>query len=300
MEAPFSYAGEIAALATAVCWTFTGVAFEAAGKRVGSLAVNLIRLLPAVVLLSLYSWTTRGVAFPTDATAHAWLWLSISGLIGFTIGDLCLFRAFVLVGARVSMLLMAMVPPITTLFGLLIMGEVLSARELLGMALTVAGVSSVVLEQRPDAEGKLRRLPLGGVLLGLGGAGGQALGLVLSKYGMGSYDAFAATQIRVVAGIVGFALVFTVIGWWPRVRAAVADRRAMVSTGIGAFFGPFLGVSLSLVAVKYAYAGVAASLMALVPVLIIPASVVVFREKVSPVAILGAVVAVAGSALLFT
>ena len=300
MEAPFSYAGEIAALATAVCWTFTGVAFEAAGKRVGSLAVNLIRLLPAVVLLSLYSWITRGVAFPTDATAHAWLWLSISGLIGFTIGDLCLFRAFVLVGARVSMLLMAMVPPITTLFGLLIMGEVLSARELLGMALTVAGVSSVVLEQRPDAEGKLRRLPLGGVLLGLGGAGGQALGLVLSKYGMGSYDAFAATQIRVVAGIVGFALVFTVIGWWPRVRAAVADRRAMVSTGIGAFFGPFLGVSLSLVAVKYAYAGVAATLMALVPVLIIPASVVIFREKVSPVAILGAVVAVAGSALLFT
>lgn len=300
MEAPFTYAGEIAALATAVCWTFTGVAFEAAGKRVGSLAVNLIRLLPAVVLLSLYSWITRGVAFPTDATAHAWLWLSISGLVGFTVGDLCLFRAFVLVGARVSMLLMAMVPPITTLFGLLIMGEVLSARELLGMALTVAGVSSVVLEQRPDAEGKLRRLPLGGVLLGLGGAGGQALGLVLSKYGMGSYDAFAATQIRVVAGIVGFALVFTVIGWWPRVRAAVADRRAMVSTGIGAFFGPFLGVSLSLVAVKYAYAGVAATLMALVPVLIIPASVVVFREKVSPVAILGAVVAVAGSALLFT
>ena len=142
MEAPIPFAGEIAALATACCWTVTGLAFEAAGRRVGSLSVNLIRLVPAVLLLSAYSWITRGIAFPVDASAHAWLWLSVSGLVGFTVGDLCLFRAFVLVGARVSMLLMAMVPPITTLFGLVIMGEVLSARELLGMALTVAGVPS--------------------------------------------------------------------------------------------------------------------------------------------------------------
>lgn len=299
MDAPFSSAGEFAALATACCWTVTALAFEAAGRRVGSLAVNLLRLGPAAVLLSLYTWLVRGVAFPVDASAHAWLWLSLSGLVGFTVGDLCLFRAFVLVGARVSMLLMALVPPITTLLGLVIMGEVLSARELLGMALTVVGVSSVVLERRPDAAGRLQRLPAGGILLGLAGAVGQSLGLVLSKYGMGSYDAFAATQIRVLAGIAGFAVVFTAIGWWPRVRAALGDRRAMVGTGIGAVFGPFLGVSLSLVAVKYTQAGVAATLMSLVPVLIIPASVLVFRERVSRMAIVGAVVAVIGSALLF-
>jgi drug/metabolite transporter (DMT)-like permease len=170
---------------------------------------------------------------------------------------------------------------------------------LLGMALTVVGVSSVVLERRPDAGGRLQRLPAGGILLGLAGAAGQSLGLVLSKYGMGSYDAFAATQIRVLAGIAGFAVVFTAIGWWPRVRAALGDRRAMVGTGIGAVFGPFLGVSLSLVAVKYTQAGVAATLMSLVPVLIIPASVLVFRERVSGLAVVGAVVAAVGSALLF-
>lgn len=116
---------------------------------------------------------------------------------------------------------------------------------------------------------------------------------------MGAYDAFAATQIRVLAGIVGLSVVFTVIGWWPRVRAALADRSALVPTGIGAFFGPFLGVSLSLVAIKYTYAGVAATLMALVPVLIIPVSVLLFGEKVSRTAVLGALVAVAGTALLF-
>ena len=299
MEAPFPHAGELAALATACCWTASALAFEAAGRRVGSLSLNLIRLVPAMVLLSVYSWLVRGVAFPVDASAHAWLWLSLSGLVGFTVGDLCLFRAFVRVGARVSMLLMATVPLITTLFGLLIMGELLSARQLLGMVLTVVGVSSVALERRPDAAGRMQRLPLDGILLALGGAVGQALGLVLSKVGMGAYDAFAATQIRVLAGIVGLSVVFTVIGWWPRVRRALADRSAMVSTGIGAFFGPFLGVSLSLVAIKYTYAGVAATLMALVPVLIIPVSVLVLRERVSRLAVLGAVVAVTGTALLF-
>jgi len=299
VEAPFPHAGELAALVTACCWTASALAFEAAGRRVGSLALNLIRLLPAAMLLSDYSWLVRGVAFPVDASAHAWLWLSLSGLVGFTVGDLCLFRAFVRVGARVSMLLMAAVPLITTIFGLLIMGELLSARQLLGMVLTVVGVSSVALERRPDAAGRMQRLPLDGILLALGGAVGQALGLVLSKVGMGAYDAFAATQIRVLAGIVGLSVVFTVIGWWPRVRRALADRTAMVSTGIGAFFGPFLGVSLSLVAIKYTYAGVAATLMALVPVLIIPVSVLVLRERVSRLAVLGAVVAVTGTALLF-
>ena len=299
MDTPFSHAGEVAALATACCWTVTALAFEAAGRRIGALSLNLLRLVPAMVLLSLYSWLARGLAFPADASAHNWLWLSVSGLIGFTVGDLCLFRAFVLVGARVSMLLMAMVPPLTTLLGLAILGEVLSPRELAGMVLTVVGVSSVVLERRPDAAGRLQRLPLGGILLGLGGAVGQALGLVLSKLGMGSYDAFASTQIRVIAGVAGFAVVFTVIGWWPRVRAALADRRAMAVTGLGAVFGPFLGVSLSLVAVKYTQAGVAATIMSLVPVLIIPASVLVFGERVSRVAVVGAAVAVIGSALLF-
>jgi drug/metabolite transporter (DMT)-like permease len=299
MAPPFSHAGELAALATAACWTATSLAFEAAGRRVGSLAVNLIRLVLAVFLLGAFTWLMRGLPLPTDASVHAWVWLSISGLVGFTIGDLCLFRAFVVVGARISMLLMTLVPVITALMGYLVIGEVLSARELLGMALTMGGVSTVVWERRPNAEGGLERLPLAGILLGLAGAAGQAVGLVLSKYGMGSYDAFAATHIRVLAGTLGFAVVFTLTGWWPRVRAAFSDGRAMVATGIGAIFGPFLGVSLSLLAVQYTEAGVAATLIALTPVMIIPVSVLVYRERVVWPTVVGAMVAVAGSALLF-
>lgn len=299
MDAPFSHAGELAALATACCWTVTALAFQAAGRRVGSLPVNLIRLVIAVFLLGAFTWATRGTPLPTDASRHTWVWLGLSGLAGFTIGDLCLFRAFVLVGARISMLMMTLVPIFTTIFGFLVMNEVLTPMQLAGMALTIAGVSSVVLERRKDVNGHLQRLPLKGIVLGLGGAVGQSLGLVLAKYGMGSYNAFASTQIRVLVGIIGFSVVFTATGRWPRVRAAFADHRAMKSISLGAFFGPFIGVSLSLLAVQYTEAGVAATLMSLTPVLIIPLSVMLYREHVAWLAVVGAAVAVCGSALLF-
>jgi drug/metabolite transporter (DMT)-like permease len=293
------YVGELAAVATAACWTVTAMAFEVAGRRVGSLPVNMIRLLMAIVLLAGYNAAARGQALPLDAAPHAWLWLSVSGLVGFTVGDLCLFRAFVVIGSRLSMLLMALVPPLTALMGRLLMGERLAGLDWLGMALTVGGVGWVVLERGRDGQGRAGRLPVSGVLLGLGGAGGQAGGLVLSKYGMRTYDAFAATQIRVLAGAAGFILLFSLLRLWPRVVASLRDRAAMGHITLGAVFGPFLGVSFSLLAVKHTQAGVAATIMSLVPVLIIPPSILILRERVSPRAWAGAVVAVGGSALLF-
>lgn len=296
---PFAHAGELAALATAFCWTITAMAFESAGRRIGSLPVNLIRLLLAFLLLSVFCWATRSVPLPTDASTHAWFWLAMSGVVGFTVGDLCLFQAFVMIGARTTMLMFTLTPPLTAVIGWLVMGERLTYQDWAGMALTVGGVAWVVLERKKDDEGRQGRLPLAGVLLGLGGAAGQAVGLVLSKYGMRDYNPFAATQIRVIAGIVGFALLFIFIGWWPKVFASLKDRGAMARTSLGAFFGPFLGVSLSLVALKYTQAGVAATIMALTPVMIIPPAMIVFKEHVSVRAVLGALVAVAGTALLF-
>ena len=102
-----------------------------------------------------------------------------------------------------------------------------------------------------------------------GGAVGQALGLVLSKLGMKDYDPFAATQIRIIAGIFGYTLLVTVLSRWGSVAVATKNRHGMILTSVGAFFGPFLGVSFSLVAVKYTEAGIASTIMALVPVFII-------------------------------
>ncbi len=291
--------GEMAALGTAFCWTVTALAFENAGRRIGSLPVNLIRLVMAAFLLSCYGAIARGAWLPTDASGHAWLWLSASGIVGFTFGDLCLFRAFVVVGARVALLLLALVPPVTAMIGWALLGELLVPIEIVGMSLTVGGIAWVVSERTGGGIATSPRERLRGVLLGIGGAVGQATGLVLSKFGMQEFDPFAATQIRVFAGIIGFAVVFTATGWWPRVSAGLRQPTAMLWTGLGAFFGPFLGVSLSLLAIQNARAGVAATIMALPPVLVIPVVFFIKKERVSPRAILGAVVAVSGTAVLF-
>lgn len=300
-----NYYGEIAGLLTAVFWTVTSMAFESAGKKVGSLAVNLIRLVMAFFFIGIYSWFARGFFFPTDATLFQWQWLALSGIVGFVIGDLLLFQAFVVIGARISMLMMSLAPPFAAFVGWLMLGEVLSPKSWLGMAITMVGIVIVILKrEKTELNGSIVRkltssYSVPGILLALGGALGQAAGLVLSKKGMGSYDAFSASQIRVLAGIAGFSILFFFIKRWPRVWTALKHGSAMKRITLGAFFGPFLGVSFSLLAVQHTETGIAATLMAIVPVLIILPAVIIFKEKVNWKEILGAVVTVSGVALFF-
>jgi len=297
--------GEFAALFTAMFWAVTSMSFEAAGKRIGSLTVNLIRLYFAFLIYSVYLYAVRGMAFPSDASREAWIWLSLSGVVGFAIGDLLLFQAFVVVGARISMLMMALVPPITALMGWMMLGETLTFQDLAGMALTISGVSMVVLKPNMDhpemnKRKKLRlNYPLVGILLAFGGAVGQAVGLVLSKIGMKDYDPFAASQIRVLAGLVSFTAIFFFMRRWSRVWAAFKNRKGILFTGLGSFFGPFLGVSFSLLAVQHIATGIAATIMSIVPILLIPPAIVFFKEKVSLREVMGSFMAVGGVAILF-
>ena len=312
-----SHFGEFAGLMAAFCWTATAIAFESAGKRVGSLSVNLIRLFMAIFLLGIYTLITRSMFLPMDANAHQWKWLIISGLVGFSLGDLFLFEAYVRIGARLSSLIMSFVPPIAGIIGWLIMDERLSFENIIGMVITLTGIILVITQRKnsnpdptriidePEVPKKKRRLRFSfsyqvvGIIMAFAGATGQATGLVLSKYGMGDYDAFAATQIRVLAGTVGFMVLFFILRRWKKVFAAMKNKDAMKRVSMGAFFGPFLGVSFSLLAVQNTLTGIASTLMALVPVLIIPPAVFYFKEKVNFIEVLGAFIAFGGVAMFF-
>jgi drug/metabolite transporter (DMT)-like permease len=302
-----AYFGEIAALLTAVFWTVTSMAFESAGKKVGSLAVNLIRLVIAFFIYAIYTQVTRGMWFPFDAGAERWLWLILSGLVGFVIGDLFLFQAFVVIGARISMLIMAMTPPFTAVISWFVLGEVLSPMNWFGMIVTLSGISMVILKRENKALNGSTIVPrrfttaysLQGIFLALGGALGQATGLVLSKKGMGDYNAFAASQIRVLTGIIGFAILLLILRRYHRVWAALKNTAAMKRITLGSIFGPFLGVSFSLLSIQHTKAGISATIMAIVPVLIIPPAILIFKEKVNWKEITGAVVTVLGVALFF-
>ncbi|HUX97594.1 MAG TPA: DMT family transporter [Bacteroidales bacterium] len=291
--------GEFAALLTAIFWTITALSFESASHRIGSLSVNIIRLFIGIIFLSIFNIINRGIALPTDASWNNWLWLTVSGLIGFVFGDLFLFKSYTIIGSRFSMLIMTLVPPITAFFSFLILGEKLTLFNYLGMTLTFSGIALAIFSRDGTKEKLSLKLSPRGILYAFGGAVGQALGLVLSKLGLKDYDPFAATQIRIIAGIIGFALLITFMKRWSNVGKAIKNREGMRLTTLGSFFGPFLGVSFSLISVKYTEAGIASTIMALVPVFIILPAVTLYKQKVTLTEMVGALVSVSGVTLFF-
>jgi drug/metabolite transporter (DMT)-like permease len=294
-----SHLGEFAALAVAICWTITALAFESASKAVGSLAVNLIRLITGFIFLTIFAWFYRGIPFPTDATTYNWVWLSFSGLIGFVLGDLFLFKSYTIIGSRMAMLIMTLAPPITAITGYFFLDEKLGIYSILGIIITFSGIAIATVSHNPEREQLRLNMPIKGFLFALGGAMGQAFGLVLSKKGMNGYDAFASTQIRIITGIIGFAAIVIFMGRTKQVFKACTSRKGMTGITIGSFFGPFLGVSLSLVSIKYTASGIAATIMATIPIIIIAPSVFIFKQKITVKEIIGAIISVIGVAFFF-
>ena len=298
--------GELIAVATVCCWTISVQFFEAASKRVGATPVNIIRLSVALMLFSLLLFFKHGYFFPIHFPVHAWSYLSLSGVIGFFVGDIFLFKALVEIGPRVAMLIFSLSAPATALIGWAFLNETYVFHQWLGMIITLSGVGIVILERNQKASKpsklKIRDISFKGVVLGFGAMFGQACGYTLSKVGMqtesGYLDAFSATQIRAIAAFVCFLIFFTVTRKWGNVITALSDTKAVLFTAAGSAIGPFLGVSLSLLVLHYLTTGVASTFLSLVPVFIIPFSIFVHKEHVSIRAVAGAVIAVSGIYLL--
>jgi drug/metabolite transporter (DMT)-like permease len=288
--------GELAALATALCWSFTGLFFAEAARRIGPLRVNLLRLPLALALLTATMFL-QGPGF-ASLDARRTGFLAASGVVGLAIGDLALFEALRRIGTRLALLMMSLAPIFAALAGLVLLGEEPGPRALAGIVVTLAGVASVVGEPRAHEEGEGRRGP--GAAFALVAAACQGIGLVLAKVGMaGQVPALTGTWVRMCAATV---LVWTLTGLAGRARdlgVAAAVRRAWPFVLGGAVFGPFLGVWMSLVAARGTEVGIAATLMATTPVLVIPILMVVERYRPSVRALVGTAVTIAGVALLF-
>lgn len=305
-----NYLGELAALGTATLWAFSSIAFTLGGQRVGSVIVNRTRLVLAVLFLGTAHWLLIGRLFPWDAGLQRFLWLGASGLVGLVIGDSMLFQCYVLIGARIGVLLMSLSPIFGTLLAWIVLGETLTLPELAAMALALAGVTWVVLERgKGSAAGKGDNAAYGrgygsaytrGILFGLGAALCQAAGLVIAKPGLaGGFPALSGTLIRMLTGMSVMWLIAAATGSAGHtIRRVRADRRAALAITAGAFVGPFLGVWLSLIAVQSARVGIASTLMAMTPVVSLPLVPLVFKEHVSPRAVLGTAIAMAGVALM--
>jgi drug/metabolite transporter (DMT)-like permease len=300
--------GESAALFAAMLWTANAILFSAAGKRIGSVGVNAFRILVAVLFLVITHIIILGTLIPAANSAQ-WFWMGVSGIVGLGIGDFALFAAYVIIGPKRSLLLMALAPVSSVIGGYLMLNEELGPLALIGIAITLIGIVIVVMEKREDEndfkieEGKKTY----GFILGVIAAIGQGVGLVISKYGMVTVaddpdvalDPLSATLIRMIIAAIFIWISILVVGRLPRTVRSLRDRQALKLTSAGAFVGPFLGVWLSMVAVMYTETGIAMTLMSLMPVFIIPTVFFIYREKTSVRGIVGAFIAVLGVALIF-
>lgn len=296
-----SYIGEFAALATAFLWMLSSLCWTAAGERIGSLAVNVIRLLVALPMLMAYLWLTEGEVVPLHASANTWFYLSISGGLGFFVCDLLLFRSFLLIGPRLGMLILSLAPPMTALIGRLFLDEHLTCLNWLGMSLTITGVAWVVLESSAQ-EGTGRRylFNLRGGVLALLAAASQACAMVVAKRGLKEdISAMGATEIRVIAGLACFLLMLLVMRRYPMLFKAARDRQSLGIIVLGAIVGPVVGVAMLMVAISHIQTGLAQTFLALSPVMIIPFMRLLYNERVGFHAVAGALLAFLGVALLF-
>ena len=294
------FAGEFAALGTAVCWAAGSNFFAAAGQRMGSVVLNRLRITVAMVLLGTALFVTRGSPWPTWATpSQVWL-LGLSGLVGFVFGDLYYFRALVILGPGRAALVTSMSPIFTLLIGWPVLGEVPGPLVLLGVALTLGGITWVLLESERREHVHIEGSVTVGVVAGVLAAIGQSGGYVLSKLAMRTgLDPLSATVIRVVAAVAGIWVLAALQRDVRRSLAALRDRRATAFMAGGAFFGPFMGVTLSLAALKYIEAGVAAAITSIYPVLTLLLSARFHGERVTLRTLAGALVAAAGVVVLF-
>ena len=288
--------GDLAALGTALCWAVTGLYFAEAARRIGALRVNLLRLPTALVFLSAALIVTQASFSALDGRRAAYL--AASAVVGLVVGDLALFTAMTRIGPRLASLLMSLAPLFAAWAGFLILHERPGPRAALGMAVTLAGVAWVVAE-RPET-GPSPRDHGRSLALAVLAAACQGIGLVLAKLGMaGEVPPLTATWVRM---IVATATIWALAAATRRLRGIAilsAARRATGPVIGGAFFGPFVGVWLSLVAARLTDVGVAATLMATAPVLVIPMVAVTDRYRPTWRAIIGTLIAVAGVALLF-
>jgi drug/metabolite transporter (DMT)-like permease len=293
-----NYVGEICALLTACCWSCSALAFSAATLRVGPIRLNVTRLLMAAVLLFV---TVVLAGIDVRLSSSQLRNLAISGIVGLVIGDTYLFKSYENIGARMGMLIMSVAPAISALLAYLLLGEVLGWMGAVGMGVTLLGIAVVVMERREIITGT-RKAHVLGIFYGFIAAAGQGVALVLAKmaFNEGSVNGFVASLIRISSAVIVIFPLARLAGEYSNsIEIYTKDKRALWLTFLGSFLGPFLGITLSLVSVTYTTVGIAATLMATVPILMLPIVKYVLKEKVSWRALVGAVVAVAGVAILF-
>ena len=302
------YLGEFISIGVAFSWTATALLSEFGSKRLGNLTLNVLRMALALLFSVVLFGVVTGNILPPGASAEACGWMLLSGLVGYVIGDFCLFQCYIIIGSRYGQLFMTLAPLSAALMAWVTLGQQMTLMSILAMLVTLFGISISVLGRGEHHKVSLK-LPLNGILFAIGAAVCQGVGLVLRKIGMDYYEPsasmpewlvpFSANFYRCVAGIIGFTFLLYFRDGIGPLREAMHDKKGLYVATATTIFGPFVGVGFSLMAVQYTAAGIASTLMAMTPIIIILPAYWLFHEKITWKAILGALISVIGVSLFF-
>lgn len=302
-----TYIGELISIGVAFSWTATALLSEYGSKRMGNLTLNVLRMALALLFSLVLFAIVVGSPLPVGVTSQALGWMLLSGLVGYVIGDFCLFQCYIIIGSRYGQLFMTLAPLAAALMAWVSLGQQMTAMSIVAMLVTLLGIGISVLGRGEHHKVSLK-LPFNGVLFAIAAALCQGIGLVLSKIGMDHYDTtqmpswlipFSANFLRCIAGIIGFSLLLYFRDGFTPLREAMYDRKGMIAAIATTIFGPFVGVGFSLMAVQYTNAGIASTLMALTPIIILLPSWWLFRQPITWKAVIGAVISVVGVSLFF-
>ena len=305
-----AYLGEFISLGVAFSWTISALSSEYGSRRLGVLVMNVWRLGVALLFSGVLLWFTLGHPYPVNASSVTWFWLLLSGVVGYFFGDWCLFNSYLTIGSRMGQLFMTLAPMFAAMSAWIMIGQTLSWTALLAMLVTLSGIAISILG-RDEQHHMSVSLPLKGVLFGIGAALGQGVGLVLSKIGVDHYSLdfpqtasphiipFAANMIRCVAGVACFTVWLLLSRQGGRMRQSLGERRGLAAMLIAVLSGPFIGVGFSLMAVQHTAAGIASTIMATTPILILLPSRWLFHQPITLRNVIGAVISVIGVSLFF-
>jgi len=303
------YASEAFAIAAAICIALSGMLIAELKGRVDVVRLARWQMLAAFAMTAVAATVAGG--WPSVGPADAGL-LALSSLFGIIIASTTYFAAIYTAGPRMTALLFALASPFSLVLGYAFLGETVSPRQGVGVALVLAGIVLAVGVRRRepvaavevsaagagDHPAPARPVQTIGIALGVITALGQALGSLFARPALeAGVEPFTAMAVR--SGIAALFFVAAALLPLRLLRQAYTLRPADIGLAVAAaFFGTGLGMSLLMAALATGNVGIVTTLSSMTPVMILP--MVWIRSGVAPraEAWLGAGLALAGTAAI--
>ena len=306
------FISEAFAIASALCIALSAMLLSELKGQVPLFQLARWQMVAACVMTGLVSLVVGG--WRTVGLWEFWL-LAASGVAGIAIAGTTYFATIYAVGPRITALLFALTAPFALALGYAALGETINASQGIGVVLVLGGVVLAIgvpgrFLKRSDSDPAIpeeaaaimppstiagRMWP--GICLGVITALGQAVGSLLARPAMAAgVEPFTAMALRSgLAALIFVALSATPIGRGPQ---SPVEFRSLALAVVSAFVGTALGMSLLMAALHGGNVGIVSTLSSMTPVLILPMVWIRSRRRPTSAAWFGALLAIAGTALI--